>query len=62
MLERIGEHPATWLDLDAYSDAFDEAYVDIAFWKLERRQHFREPGMASWEAFAVGDWPRARSS
>ncbi|MDF5755559.1 DUF6879 family protein [Spongiactinospora sp. TRM90649] len=28
-------------------------------WKLERRQHFRELGFASWEAFAVGDWDEA---
>jgi hypothetical protein len=28
-------------------------------WKLERGQHFREPGFASWEAFARGDWGRA---
>lgn len=28
-------------------------------WKLERRQHFREPGFASWEAFACGDWDTA---
>lgn len=25
-------------------------------WKLERRQHFEEPGFASWEAFARGEW------
>jgi hypothetical protein len=28
-------------------------------WKLERGQHFREPGFASWEAFARGDWEQA---
>ncbi|WP_188991944.1 DUF6879 family protein, partial [Saccharopolyspora thermophila] len=28
-------------------------------WKLERRQHFREPGNPSWEAFARHDWPEA---
>lgn len=28
-------------------------------WKLERRQHFREPGDASWEAFVRGDWQEA---
>jgi hypothetical protein len=28
-------------------------------WKLERRQHFREPGRASWEAFERGDWMQA---
>lgn len=30
-------------------------------WKLERRQHFREPGFASWEAFAQGNWEQALS-
>ena len=28
-------------------------------WKLERRQHFRQPGSASWEAFARGQWAEA---
>lgn len=28
-------------------------------WKLERRQHFRQPGSASWEAFARGQWSEA---
>jgi hypothetical protein len=28
-------------------------------WKLERRQHFREPGVEDWEAFARGDWDRS---
>jgi len=26
------------------------------FWKLERGQSFAEPGNASWDAFAAGDW------
>ena len=47
------------MDLASYSDAFDEAYKQIVFWKLERRQTFREPGIPSWEAFAAGDWDRA---
>jgi hypothetical protein len=29
--------------------------------KLERGQHFKERGFASWEAFAAGDWDRALS-
>ncbi|MDS1270757.1 hypothetical protein RIF23_10640 [Lipingzhangella sp. LS1_29] len=29
------------------------------FAKFERRQTFREPGDASWEAFAAGDWQTA---
>jgi hypothetical protein len=28
-------------------------------WKLERRQHFRQPGSASWEAFTRGQWAEA---
>jgi hypothetical protein len=28
-------------------------------WKLERRQQFREPGFASWEAFSRGQWTEA---
>lgn len=59
MLEGLGGVPGVWLDLDAYSDAYDEAYEHIAFWKLERRQHYQEPGVPSWEAFAAGDWRRS---
>lgn len=59
MLDRIADLPAPELDLAAYSDAYDEAYEKIIFWKLERRQTFREPGVPSWEAFASGDWDRA---
>lgn len=28
-------------------------------WKLERQQHFQEPGNESWRAFAGGDWDEA---
>jgi hypothetical protein len=28
-------------------------------WKLERAQHFREPGYDVWEAFDAGDWPES---
>jgi hypothetical protein len=56
MLDRIAGLPGRMLDLAAYSDAFDQAYKKIVFWKLERRQTFREPGDPSWEAFAAGDW------
>ncbi|MEV5751556.1 DUF6879 family protein [Actinoallomurus sp. NPDC052308] len=58
-LDRIADLPGDELCLDSYSDAFDEAYQGIVFWKLERRQIFREPGVPSWEAFAAGDWGRA---
>ncbi|WP_433177403.1 DUF6879 family protein [Actinoallomurus sp. CA-150999] len=59
MLDRIADLPGRELDLAAYSDAYDEAYKQIIFLKLERRQTFREPGFPSWEAFAAGDWDRA---
>lgn len=59
MIDLIPDISGPELDLASYSDAFDEAYKKIIFWKLERRQTFREPGMPSWEAFAAGDWDRA---
>jgi hypothetical protein len=59
MLEFIPDVPGPEVDLASYSDAFDEAYKQIVFWKLERRQTFREPGVPSWEAFAAADWDRA---
>jgi hypothetical protein len=43
---------ADFRERDRTSDARDS-------WKLERRQHFREPGRASWEAFARGEWDEA---
>jgi hypothetical protein len=45
-----------------YKADFRAVYSTIAgqkLWKLERRQHFREPGVEDWEAFARGDWERA---
>lgn len=50
------------LNLEAYNKDFNER--DFAVdgwdsWKLERQQNFREPGDASWEAFARGDWAEA---
>ncbi|AQA12304.1 DUF6879 family protein [Streptomyces malaysiensis] len=50
------------LPLDAYRHDFRERQWTIDgqdSWKLERRQRFREPGFASWEAFARGDWDEA---
>jgi len=47
------------LPLGEYRKEFRDAQWAIPgqeSWKLERRQHFREPGFASWEAFAQGDW------
>jgi hypothetical protein len=37
----------------------EKAIVGEESWKLERRQHFRQPGSASWEAFVRGDWGQA---
>jgi hypothetical protein len=50
------------LSLDDYLADFEQrlwAIDRFDFWKLERRQHFREPGDASWEAFIRGDWEEA---
>ncbi|MFS7874998.1 MULTISPECIES: DUF6879 family protein [Streptomyces violaceusniger group] len=47
------------LPLGAYRRDFRERQWTIDgqdSWKLERGQHFREPGFTSWEAFARGDW------
>jgi hypothetical protein len=45
--------------LDDYRRDFRERQWTIDgqdSWKLERQQRFREPGFASWEASARGDW------
>ncbi|WP_018682990.1 DUF6879 family protein [Actinokineospora enzanensis] len=45
-----------------YQDDFDEHFWEIdstGFWKLERRQEFREPGDDSWVAFTEGRWADA---
>jgi hypothetical protein len=50
------------LTLRDYRAEFSAAQWSIGgqeSWKLERQQHFREPGFESWEAFAQGDWERA---
>lgn len=39
--------------------AVDSVIAGQDSWKLERRQHFRQPGTASWEAFAHGEWDEA---
>lgn len=47
------------MDLIDYLSDFDRHYWNLdasGFWKLERRQHFREPRYKTWEAFARGDW------
>ena len=52
----------TRLSLDDYRADFRATESMIAgqdSWKLERRQYFRQPGSASWEAFARGQWAEA---
>ncbi|MCE0537768.1 hypothetical protein LWF15_19940 [Kineosporia rhizophila] len=47
---------------DAYWSDFDDHFWRIGtegFWKLERLQHFQEPGDDSWVAFSRGNWQEA---
>lgn len=47
------------LGLREYLEDFDRHFWHSGpegFWKLERQQSFREPGVESWEAFHRGDW------
>lgn len=62
MHELTGTRPGEPLELEAYREDFrrrDFAVDGCDSWKLERRQHFREPGDPSWEAFALGNWQQA---
>ncbi|MER6379921.1 DUF6879 family protein [Streptomyces sp. NPDC001127] len=62
MRDLLGASSSERLGLEAYRADFrsrDFAVDGCDSWKLERRQHFREPGDASWEAFAQGDWTKA---
>lgn len=62
MRDLLGASPGERLGLEAYREDFrsrDFAVDGCDSWKLERRQHFREPGDASWEAFVLGDWQEA---
>lgn len=59
MRDLFGASPGERLGLEAYREDFgsrDFAVDGCDSWKLERRQHFREPGDASWAAFVQGDW------
>jgi hypothetical protein len=50
------------LDLNEYRRDFGERRARISggtSWKFERRQHFKEPGDPSWEAFQHGRWQEA---
>jgi hypothetical protein len=50
------------MKLDAYYADFENNFwsiTDLGFWKLERKQAFKEPDYDSWEAFARGDWDQS---
>lgn len=50
------------LSRDAYRLDFRQrrwATEGRSAWKLERQQHFQEPGNESWKAFSRGDWEGA---
>jgi hypothetical protein len=52
--------PGVLLALEDYYRAWQDDFARCrTFWKLERGQHFAEPGDPSWEAFAAGDWDEA---
>jgi hypothetical protein len=62
MPKSIVQLPGQRLTLEAYlADAQERIWNadESGCWKLERQQHFIEPGDASWEAFAAGDWDGA---
>ncbi|MFI6883892.1 DUF6879 family protein [Streptosporangium canum] len=64
MIDAITGFPAKTLNVDAYLADFWPYFHQIgqlngAFWKLECRQSFREPGNPSWEALAREDWDEA---
>jgi hypothetical protein len=53
----LGDAAGERLALPAYYADFEQNFAHAReFWKLERGQVFAEPGNASWEAFASGDW------
>ncbi|MDA0565542.1 hypothetical protein LG943_14630 [Streptomonospora sp. S1-112] len=61
MLDRLRDRPAAALDLDTYLADYRREYAGGGVtWKLDRLQTLRKPGDPSWEAFAAGDWARAR--
>ncbi|MFE4799137.1 DUF6879 family protein [Streptomyces sp. NPDC056708] len=59
MLSPQAEGPGRRLGLDDYTEDFGRHFWrsgSEGFWKLERQQSFREPGVESWEAFHKGHW------
>lgn len=61
MLERVRNMSGDILrPVQVYLDDADQYWRRInRFDKLERLQHFREPGYPSWDAFAAGRWDEA---
>jgi hypothetical protein len=61
MLERIDALSEPVLDLAAYAADARPRFADIedVFWKLERRQTFREVDDPGYDAFVRGDWGEA---
>jgi hypothetical protein len=61
MLEHVRAASGERLERSDYLARFSKltaSGIDV-IWKLERRQHFREPYNKSWVAFDRGDWDEA---
>jgi hypothetical protein len=51
-----------YLELSDYLRDYEKRFWEMdenGLWKLERRQHFKEPNFPSWDAFAAGHWGEA---
>lgn len=62
MFDFLADVPAKRQTDEEADEDFDARYATAGphdCWKLERRQHFREPWSDSWVAFARGDWDEA---
>ncbi|KOV81389.1 DUF6879 family protein [Nocardia sp. NRRL S-836] len=62
MRELFGGAEGKLLPRDEYREDFERRFWRSGrsgFWKLERLQHFEEPGNDSWNAFDEGDWDRS---
>ncbi len=62
MIERVRGIPGEiFEEVQAYHDDANQYWERIdRFDKIERLQHFREPGNQSWEAFVSGRWAEAQ--